>query len=547
MKPVRLSNSSKIAMACVVVLAFQFILLYPLHNSMDLPMADESHYLGWGGKFASGLGTLDDTSGSPFYILLYSVFVRSFGAIKSVFLMKYLLTMGVTVAVFVFLLRNLRSFPISILLSFLWATSACNVTASIMVYHLGVLVFLLALIYCKTNKSVTVILLLLCSFTRLEYILILVSYVVYLSVLFVRHRRIENLLVFHSRSSRILSSAALVILFALLVYVSVNVDGWNLGTNRTWFAFRQHYALAQVRAGRSDIDPWIDYNILIYKDFPSSHSVFDAFLINPAPVFRHVLRNLIRLPKAILKSVFPSRFLRFNLVISIVFLLYMFAIPIIFRKWRDFRTQVRNAISRLGDIRILSVFSLLALAPSLIVYAKDRYSVVLMPFVLLYSGVLYTALLKSFERKSFLKAGINSLICIIVIVGLIGPRPVGYADVERRTYEKVVRLKKILPRTETKLLGLWSTAYANYLGHDRCIPIEPLATVVGDDVKPGGVNLRDLLLSHRPDAVLISQRLLDSKNFNENSIGVLNSQEWTMYDLEDEKLYLKRQILNPNF
>ena len=86
MKSVRLSNSSKIAMGCVAVLAFQFLLLYPLHTSMDLPMADESYYMGWGSKFASGTGTLGDTSSSPFYILLYSVFVRSFGAIGASFL-----------------------------------------------------------------------------------------------------------------------------------------------------------------------------------------------------------------------------------------------------------------------------------------------------------------------------------------------------------------------------------------------------------------------------------------------------------------------------
>ena len=547
MNSTRLSNISKIAMACAAVLAFQFILLYPLHNSMDLPTADESYYMGWGSRFASGSGTLDDTSGSPFYILLYSVFVSSFGAIKSVFFMKYFLTMSASVVVFVFLLRNLRSYPISILLSFLWATSAYNVRASIMVYHLGVVVFLLALIYCNANKSITAILLLLCSFIRLEYILILVPYSVYLFVLFIRHRKIENLLAFHWRSSRILSSAVLVILSVLLVYMSVNVGGWSLGTNRTWFAFRQHYALAQVKAGRSDIDPWIDYNILIDKDFPSSYSVFDAFLINPSTVVRHVLRNVISLPKAILKSVFPSKFLRYNLVICVAFLLYILAILILFRKWKDFRTEARNAISRLGDIRILSVFALLALAPSLIVYAKDRYSVVLMPFILLYSGFLYLAFLKSFERKPFLKAGMYSLICIIVIVGLIGPRPVGHSDVERRTYEKVVKLEKILPRSKIKLLGLWSASYANYLGHDRCISIEPLATVVGGDIRPGGVNLRDLLVSHDPDAVLISQRLLDSKNFDENSIGVLNSEDWKMYEIGDEKLYLLKQILNPNF
>jgi len=546
MRSVRLSNSSKIAMGCVAVLAFQFLLLYPLHTSMDLPMADESYYMGWGSRFASGTGTLGDTSSSPFYVLLYSVFVRSFGAIGSIFLMKYFLTMSVSVAVFVFLMRNLRTYPISILLSFVWAVSTYNVNADIIVYHFGVLVFLLALIYCNTNKMVSVILLLLCSFVRLEYILVLVPYVVYLSVLFIRHRKIENLLPSHVRSRRILSSATIVILLALLIYVSINVDGWNLGTDRTWFAFRQHYALSQVRAGQCDLDPWIDYNVLIDRDFPSSNSVFDAFLVNPAPVFRHVLRNLLNLPKAILKSVFPVRALTYYLIICVGFLLYTFAILIFFRRWRRFAVRARNVKSRLGDIRVLSIFSLLALAPSLIVYAKDRYSVVLMPFILLYSGVLYVALLEASDRKSFLKAGLYYLICIIVVVCLIGPRPLAYRDGKRPIYEKVVRLQEIWPRTKTKLLGLWSTTYANYIGLDKCIPIEPLATAVGGDIRPGGVSLRDLLLSHDPDAVLISQRLLASKNFDENSIKVLNSEAWTAYDIGDEKLYLKKQIRNSN-
>ena len=61
---------------CVIVV--QFLLLYPLHTTMDLPIWDEAIYVGHGARFLHG-DTLGAIFISPVYILLYSSLIKIFG------------------------------------------------------------------------------------------------------------------------------------------------------------------------------------------------------------------------------------------------------------------------------------------------------------------------------------------------------------------------------------------------------------------------------------------------------------------------------------
>jgi len=140
-----------------------------------------------------------------------------------------------------------------------------------------------------------------------------------------------------------------------------------------------------------------------------------------------------------------------------------------------------------------------------------------------------------------MNVGICILLCVLLIAALIGPTPYRDGDRRRVTYEKVLSLRDVWPDRQTSLLGLLSSFYANYIGHDRCIPIEPLVTVIGGDVKSGGVRLDDVLAIYDPDAVLIGHRLLGSRNFDRSSLEVLDTERWAVHEIGDDKVYfLKR-------
>jgi hypothetical protein len=164
---------------CLAVL--QFLLLYPLHTTMDLPLWDEANYMGWGEQFLHS-GTLGPVSGSPVYILLYSMFVELFGTIDSIFYMQYFLKIGTIILFISFLIQHLQSRLLALLLTMIWAISSINIWSTVLVYHLALGIFLLALIFLDQNRIATSILLWLCALTRLEYVFLALAYNGYLIV-----------------------------------------------------------------------------------------------------------------------------------------------------------------------------------------------------------------------------------------------------------------------------------------------------------------------------------------------------------------------------
>src|SRR5688500_2843444 len=85
------------------VVLLQFLLLYPLHTTMDLPEWDEALNMGRGEQFLHG-GSLGHISGTPLYGLLYSPFVKIFGTVDSIFYTQYFVKLIVSVLLLLFLL-----------------------------------------------------------------------------------------------------------------------------------------------------------------------------------------------------------------------------------------------------------------------------------------------------------------------------------------------------------------------------------------------------------------------------------------------------------
>ncbi|HEX6437381.1 MAG TPA: hypothetical protein VF182_09645 [Candidatus Binatia bacterium] len=287
---------------CVV--ALQLLLLYPLHTTLDLPTWDEAIYLQQGGWFLHGEG-LGPISISPVYSLLYSVLIKIFGTVDSVFTMQYLVKVTVSGLLLLCLVEHLRSRLLALLLTLIWVVSGINIFERVLVYHVALGFFLLALFSLNKHRGISLLLLVLCSLTRLEYLfptLAFAGYLIFISVPKFKRRGSQSTSVKRRVTAPIFMGF---LLAAAILYVIVNVDGLNPGTDRTWLAFNQNYALHEVEAGRYKLNPYLDYNFIIQEDFPGAESLADAFTISPGLFLKHVARNIAMLPQAVLSFIIP--------------------------------------------------------------------------------------------------------------------------------------------------------------------------------------------------------------------------------------------------
>ncbi|MBN1672370.1 MAG: hypothetical protein JXR37_15120 [Kiritimatiellae bacterium] len=566
--------------AFVAVLLFQGLLLYCFWPAMDLPLWDESNYMGWGAKFAHGLGALTSVSNSPLYILVYSWLVRGLGATGAVFAMRLATTVLFSSALLAFLMRHLRSAGLAAFLAILWSSSGYNIGADWPVYKFGALLFLMALLHARSGqRPVTALLLALCALVRLEYLLVLVAYTGYLGAVVLRKR---SLMVLGSGPKQIKDWPAIAMAvpaLALLLYTAVHIESWSLGGPRTWFAFKQHYAFRQVESGRRGLEPWLDYQVVIDEDFPGCNSPMEALRTNPRAFRDHVARNLIQLPRVTCGLLLGVNRRGCWIVCALFLLLCLInAVRVVRgRRWRALAGNFKAYFREPADAVVLSFMAFAGLAPSLIVYAKNNYALLMLPAMLLCAGVVYEVLRRTALRSRpesgedtpspicegqtarptsppspapgrldrLLRWGPFALCVLTVPVVLLYP---GLFSIPRRkpVYEKVMRLRDIWPDQPIRLLGVQSFSYANYLGWQRCTPIEPFGQSTAAARAQEKVTLGELVARHQPNAVLIAPRFLESSQFDSQSVDILDSSDWIKHEISaDEAVYFRREGRSP--
>jgi hypothetical protein len=429
---------------CVVVL--QLVLLYPLHRTMDLPIWDEAIYLLQGGWFVHG-DTLGPISISPVYSLLYSLMIKMFGTVDSVFYMQYLVKVTVSGLLLLCLVGHLRSRLLALLLTLIWVVSGVNIFERVLVYHVALAFFLLALFSLNKHRGISLLLLVLCSLTRLEYLFPTLAFAGYLTFLFgskLKSSRSE----FIPRKVR--NTSPLVVgglLTILILYVVLNVDDLNPGTNRTWFAFNQNYALHEVESGRYQLNPFLDYNLIIHEDFPGAESLADAFMINPGLFLKHVARNIAMLPQAILSFSIPYIGLRIWGLLYGVLLGFAIAIVTYAAVVNGglILSGLRGVIAERRELLYLTVASLLSLAPILLVYPLPHHTLIMVPFCLLWAGLACLQLLKTINSPQFTRWSLTTLNALFMLATLVISKPYAYQQPERPVYDKITRLIELWP------------------------------------------------------------------------------------------------------
>ena len=529
---------------CVIVV--QFLLLYPLHTTMDLPIWDEAIYVGQAARFLHG-DTLGAIFISPVYILLYSSLIKIFGSIHSVFYMQYLVKITVSTLLLLTLIEHLRSRSLALLLTLIWVASGVNIFERVLVYHVALGFFLLALFSLNKHQGITLLLLCLSSLTRLEYVFPTLAFAVYLTYMAVSKSRNKQLEFVLQKIRMTLPVFVALLITMVIVYVLLNVDDLNPGTKRTWLAFRQNYSLHEVESGRYQLNPYLDYNYVMQNDFPGAKSLLDAFLINPKLFLHHVIRNIAMLPTAILLFGIPYIGLKtWGLLYGV---LLGFAVTIMTQaavlNHRFLLTGLFRVILERRDILYVTLASMLSLTPILLVYPQPHHTLIMVPLCLLWVGLACLQVLNIINSPQFARWNLTTLNIVVILAILITSKPYASQHHVRPIYEKVTRLIELLPKDKIKLMAVGASWYISYLPIGKVDAVEPLAAVGGENIEINGGDLRVLLEKHNPDAVIINRELVTSKNFNVDSLEVLKSDRWVNYPIGADRVYfLKEKLRN---
>lgn len=530
------------------VAAVQVWMFYPLHKTTDIPRWDESNYMGWGEALAFAGERLPSLDASPLYSIMYLLLTLISGHTGAVFTMKYITAGAASAALCGFLSVSLGSCSIAIPLALTFTLAQNTAGALPYVYQMALFGVCCALVVARRRPLAGFALLLLCALLRLEYVFVLAAALVLTGVAYViRRRDVRRHLFSLDRASK----TVLVVVAATLIGVALCVQpaGWNLGGDRTWFAFKQHYAVEQVIQRRFRVgNPWLDYDVVINADFPGAKSLLGAISTN-APAFEKYLRlNLTRLGPAISALFDPAVVLNKASWIANGFAVSAFLLLpgwFLFGNGRwSWPRRMRERLQQLGWSSVILVSLPLAIAPTIFVQPKSSYSVALLPLLLWAIGMPFAAAREALRgsKLSWLRFTPAFSIGLIALVVFIGPRPFATKGARRGNLELIRAARRTLPNEHITMVGCHAGFYMNYLGRRRLTGIEGNPAAGGGPVPPGGLSVDWMLATYNPDAILINGELTGSPSFRRDSLAKLRSPEWHPIHLGgDDVVFLRRR------
>lgn len=504
-------------------------LLYPVHRVLDYPLWDEANYLGWG-RAAWTSHDLGGVSGSPVYLAWYAVITSWFSGATPVFVTHYVLKIAAVVLTGVLAARWFESRWAGLCAGLAAAVSAWSLTFPLLVYQAAWLWFLLAILAADRSRVGAIGFLALAALTRLEYAFALGAFVALAAGAAVRHR-------LRQRTGRIAWRIAWAWCLPLLgaAVIAGHVHGWNPGTSRSWFAFQQHYALGRVESGRDQgVDPMIEYDRLIGRDFPGAKSLRQAYAINPTGVQGHVLRNLSLVPRR-LAGFFSADFGGVSgMWIGLGGLALAIAVAV-FTGSSDSAGIGAFLRSRRWSV-VCAASGCAAVIPGLVIYAKTAYLLPVVPLVWLVAALLAGLVRGLRARGGRMRAVHGAVLVGGLAAGLAAvPRPYAGVAAARPVADAVATIRALRP-AGASILGVSASSYAHYLG-PRYRGIEPLGSVSGNAGAPE-LTVGELVRRHHPDLVLVTPQWSSLRSFDPDGLRALESDGWRRVPLSDGALYL---------
>ncbi|HWA85175.1 MAG TPA: hypothetical protein VG710_03040 [Opitutus sp.] len=515
--------------------------------SKDLPLWDESAYLGWGDKFLS-VWKVGSITNSPFYHVLYGAVIAVTGLMRAFFAMQYLLKLTLTALLFGLVWRFSRSVALSVLLGVIFAYSYYHLDIEVGVYYGAMIPYFAAILVARRWPGLSLGLSFLAGLGRLEYMAVPAVHLVFLGAMRVwggGGAHAVPVLARKAAGGRWLAAAV----WALNVFVLTRVTVWQFH-NRVWFAWSQNYAFFRYQTGRdSGGNPWLDHQFIAERDFPHAHSVAQAFAVNPTAVLQHTWFNLSELPGylgAFAIAHENSGAWRYVPLYVLAALVLAAAVAVV-GAWPG-RAVVARGLKARGVEIALCAGGIIAAAPSVIVSTKTNYIMSLLPAALLAIGGLHVL-----ARRGGWYARWSGPAMVAVAAAYAGfsfcwPAAFSTKRPHGPVYRDVMTMRGLLePFRGLRLLGTSTASYINYLGWKNGDTfIEPLA-ISPINQQATDMSLAGLIRAHDPDVLLINSTWRSSRTYAAAVQG-FDFSGWEPHRLVDGVLYTKRGLLiEPRF
>ncbi|RRR71707.1 MAG: hypothetical protein EI684_11115, partial [Candidatus Viridilinea halotolerans] len=552
---IRAASWQRTTAAGLLLLIVQWWLLYPLHQTMDLPIWDELNFYALPAmQWLNGSPKLQSIEYGPLYSLLYIPFIAELGVQQSVFVMRYVLTLSVTLLLFCFLLRSLRSLKAAMGLTFVWIFSHANIIPITMVFHLALAIFLLTLIFSRINRLAAWLFLCLTGFVRPEYFGLALVYGCYLILLQLKISSRLRFLTKPNPPSRYRWAILLLISFqlGLSAFLFTHVASINFSAGRSWLAFQQHYAFAQVLAGRYNLDPWADFPHIIERDLPGVHSLSDVAYRYPGTLLRHMFANLAALPQALVQFLLPVALLRTPILYGVLLPSAMlFGLAWLINPTQTWHQAKQILGYPIGDLTILALIAPLTILPNILINLRfAQYLMILMPFMFYGLGVWGLAAMRSLRQSEQIPLArvlarseawfVPLAFALLVALLLTQPRPFLASYLPAQTLiPKLNALNAILPQGAYTVYGGAIPAYIAYLC-PTCRVVYPLNQGMH-------VDLAADLARHQPAVVAIDSNLLTSPSFDPTMLALLEEPSWQAFIFADEIIYVQQEFASADF
>lgn len=519
-----------VVFGALVVAGVELHWLWPLHRAIDWPIWDESNYAAFGAHWFQHGGTLGEFHSSPLYMIGYGVLSVLGNLESAIFAQHYFVKLSSVVLLYLVLTQSWRSWIAAASVALLWGATQFHLEFPLLVYQFAFLWLLAAILVVDRWPLAGLAFVAWASCVRQEYQIAAGVFACCLAWRCWQSRSLRFCVATtSSRPSVWAGSIFAGALLAMIVFVALRTDNTNSDA-RAWFAFQQHYAVRAAATGDAPgINPWVDYPTVIQKDFPGAASMRSAWAVNSGAVLRHLRYNFAHAPSEVWELG------RIHAGLNTAAWLFLGAAAAAFASG-----GAKDPTGRWRLSSILAACSILSIGPGLLILAKGAYLLPLLPALVIGIGVWSVALKRTAGQLSPHPRWSVGLLVVAVVLAISTNDVFAPSLRQRPVAETVTVLRQVWPQSgKFALLGAGASSYAHYLGDERCLGVEALASATGSSERHQSMGA--LVKEVNPLAVLITDDWKQSSEFDRAALDkILTPPTWIHRHVPAGDLYLRR-------
>lgn len=381
-----------------------------LQGVMDIQFADESAYMRFGldmfGKFNKDWG--------PMYCIWYKCLSWITTDTIQLYYLNYALTsVLIGVLLYIFLLRISVAPMLALMVSFSILISDLNIAVWPRISHFCIallLFFLIIITYIRQLTYKFLVFSLFCliaSYARPEFYISFLLTIIAAFISFLYNRN-------NFSSKDYLRFLSFFILFAALHYIFRFPSNDFFGYNRGVAAFYQHYAFNYKVRTHANIDSWLYWEEICKQQFGDCNSMWCVIKTQPMIVLSNTLFNIKNyFLSTLLNSytyIFPVHLFQGRKIqLGIMLLLTVSISYLIFRK-KSRSGFLQQAIKLKFYLFILLLFIAPTILSCVVVFPREHYVYLQMPFFLLVLTCLLQPVLERFSFRPIIVASFGLLL-----------------------------------------------------------------------------------------------------------------------------------------